>query len=157
DGSVDTVTVSRLFSKERGRVVLGLHGDEPVVAAEPPAPGVPLHPAADVAGEERLRVVDAELRLLEHRQPADTTGDVWDDRTVTGRVQHDVAAVVEKMRSRTVDAAHPGEIEALRYAERAAELPFHADEPVEVVGDRAAEVVVAERRLLGVLVLCEEK
>src|SRR5215510_1277406 len=153
DGPVDAVAVPRLLSKERRRVVLRLHGDEPIVAAESPPAAVPLHAAADVAGEERLRVVDPELRLLEHRQSADAAGDVRDDGAVIGRVHDDVAAVVEKMRGGPIDVVDPGEVEALRYADRAAEFSFDADVPVEVVRDRATEVVVAERRFLRVLVL----
>src|SRR5215470_11328911 len=137
DGSVDAMAVSRLLAEERGRVILRLHGDEPVVPAESPPAAVPLHAAADVAGEERLGVVDPQLRLLEHRQSADAASDVRDDGTVIGGVDDDVAAVVEQVRRPLIDVADPGEVEALRYAERAAEFPFDADVPVEVVRNRA--------------------
>src|SRR5688572_32356271 len=70
--AVDAVAVSRLLSEEHRRIVLGLHRDEAIVAAQTPAAGIPLHTSADVAREERRGVVDADGRALEQAQAAET-------------------------------------------------------------------------------------
>src|SRR5580700_12007803 len=80
-GAVDPMAISRVLAVERWRSVPGLRGNEPVVSAQPPAAvrGIPLHPAADVAGQERLGAVDAEVRLLKHREAANAASGVRDD------------------------------------------------------------------------------
>src|SRR5207249_4496839 len=50
--AVDAVAVAIFAAEEIWRVVLRLHRDEAVIAAQTPASGVPVHPAADVAREE---------------------------------------------------------------------------------------------------------
>src|SRR5262249_38287059 len=92
DRSVDTMPVPRVLTEEIRSAVLGAHGDEPVVAAQSPAAVgcEPFHAAADVAGEKRLCVVDAELQAVEHRQATNATGHERYDRVTSG-VEHDVA------------------------------------------------------------------
>jgi hypothetical protein len=68
DPAIDAMAKARLLPKEGRGIVLGLDRDEPVVASEPPSPGVPLDPAADVAGEKRLGIVDPEAGSLEQAQ-----------------------------------------------------------------------------------------
>src|SRR5262245_1538966 len=61
-GAVDTVTVARVTSEERRRIVFGLRRQEAIVAAKPPTivRRIPLHAAADIADEERLVFGDVE-------------------------------------------------------------------------------------------------
>src|SRR5689334_2108835 len=110
--AVDAMAVARLLTEERRRVILRLHGDEAVVAAQTPAPGVPFHAAADVAGEERLGVVDAEARALEETESADAASDVRHHRALPG-VDDDVAAVVEDVRRLHVTERRALEVERL--------------------------------------------
>src|SRR5262245_54598823 len=95
--AVHAVTVARLLAEEGRRVILRLHGDEPVVTAQTPASGVPLHAAADIAGEERRRVVDADRGALEQTEAAETRRGIWHDRAASRRDDH-VAAVVQEVR-----------------------------------------------------------
>src|SRR5207302_9996416 len=53
--AVDAMAVAGFLPDEGGRVALGLHRDEAIVAAQSPAARVPVQPASDVAREERLR------------------------------------------------------------------------------------------------------
>src|SRR5207237_8665159 len=141
--AVDAMPIPRLLPEERGRVVFLLHGDEAVVAAQSPASRVPVDAAANVAREERLVVRDAERFLLEHAQAADAARHVRNDGRFVRRGDHEVAAVVQKIRRLQIRNA-AGQRQVLRDAERAADLALDADEPVEVDRDRAAEPVVAE-------------
>src|SRR5258705_2119302 len=154
--AVDAMPVARLLAEERRRVVFRLQRDEAVVAAQSPAAGVPVDAAPDVAREKRLRVEDAERLLLEHARAADAARDVGHDRRPVRRGDHQVAAVVEKVRRLEVRRA-TGQREALRDAERAADFTLDADEPVEVDRDAGAESVVAEARPLCVGALREER
>src|SRR4029453_10811903 len=109
---VDPVAVSVLLAEEGRSIILGLHPDEPVVAPQAPASGVPLDSAADVAGEERFGAVDVEIGVLEHAETADAGSDVRHNGALIGRRDHDVAAVVEEMR-RPVIESQAVELEAL--------------------------------------------
>src|SRR5262249_44725291 len=77
--AVNAVAVPGTPSEKRRGVVLRLHTDETVVASQAPTARVPLDAATDVAGEERLGVGDAKLRLIEHAQSANASSDVWHD------------------------------------------------------------------------------
>src|SRR5215475_8269781 len=57
---IHPVAVPCLLAEEARRVVLRLHRGEAIVGAQAPAAVEPLHAAAHVAREKRLRVVDAE-------------------------------------------------------------------------------------------------
>src|SRR6185503_10037020 len=155
DAAVDAVSVPRFLSEERRRIILGLHRDEAIVAAQTPAAGVPLHTPTDVRREKRGRVVDADLGAFEQAQAAETCGRVRHDRA-TSSVDDQVAAVVQKVRGlhvcRTGD-----EVETLRDAEQTADLAFDPDEPVEVHRGGAAKVVVAEARTIAVARFGEER
>src|ERR1700736_2444924 len=83
-GAVDAMPVAGVLPEERRRGVLRLRGKEPVVAAQTPAAvwRIPLHAAADVASQERLGRIDAEVRLLEHGESADAARRVGNDGRV---------------------------------------------------------------------------
>src|SRR5262245_4882451 len=98
DSAVDAVAVPGLLSPERRRIVLGLHRDEAVVAAQTPAAAVPLHAATDVAGEERLGVSDTEAGALEETQATNASGHVGHDGVSHWRLNDQVAAVVQHVR-----------------------------------------------------------
>src|SRR6266550_5431022 len=147
--AVDPMSVARLLPEECGRVVLRPDRDEAVVPAQTPASGVPVHTAADVAREERLRFGNAERLLREYAQAANAARDVRHDRRSVRRRHNQVAAVVEKIRRLQIRHA-AGQRQILREADRAADLALDADEPVEVDGDRAAKLIVAEARTFRV-------
>src|SRR5262245_57935722 len=126
DSAVHAMAIARVRSPERRRIVLALHGDEPVIAAKTPAPAVPLDAATDVPGEERVRVVDAEHCALEQRLAADATRDVRDNRAAR-RVDDHVAVVVQQVRGPRVRQRDAVEVQALRDADRAADLALNAD------------------------------
>ena len=65
------MSVSRLLPEERRRIILGLHGDEAIVATQTPAAGVPLHTSTDIGREKRGGVVDADLGYVASRPPRD--------------------------------------------------------------------------------------
>src|SRR5437870_5003746 len=46
--AIHAMAVAGLLSEKRGRVILGPHGDEAIVAAQPPAARVPVEPASHV-------------------------------------------------------------------------------------------------------------
>src|SRR5262245_61207377 len=98
DSAIDAMAVPGLLSPECRRIVLGLHRDEAVVTAQTPAAAVPLHAAADVAGEEGLGVGDAETGALEQAQAADATSHIRHDRVACRRLDYQVAAVVQHVR-----------------------------------------------------------
>src|SRR5439155_1908998 len=154
-GAVDAVAEPVLAAEKFRRVVLGADADEAVVAAQPPAAGVPLHAGADVAGEGRCCIGDPETRLFEHAEPADPADDVWHNGALVRYGHHEVAAVVQDV-GRPLIRRRTAELERLREAERPADLAFDADVAIEVDTDRCAEVVVAESRLLGISVFGEE-
>src|SRR5258706_2827598 len=154
--TVDAVAVPRFLAEDIRRIVLRLHGDEPVVAAQAPAAGVPVHAAADVAGEERLGPVDAEAALLEQAQAADAGGGVRHHGTLARRREHDVAAVVERVGRLQVRRPSADE-QVLCDAEGAAHFSLDADVPIQMDRDACAKVVVAEARPPGVLALREER
>src|SRR5690349_21555132 len=106
------MSVPRVLTEKCGRVVFRLHRDETVVTAKSPAAAVPLHATAEVAGEERVGVIDAEVSLLSHREAADSSRRVWHERTVRRCRKHDVAAVVDEVRRFRV-RGHAREVEAL--------------------------------------------
>ena len=70
DAAIHTVPITSVGPPECGRFVFSLHGDEPLVAAKTPAPGVPLHAGADVPREEGVGLGDAEDRRIEQRLAA---------------------------------------------------------------------------------------
>ena len=63
------MAVARLEAEKLRRIVLRLHRDEAVVTAETPPAAIPLDAPADVAGEKRLRFIDAKTRRLERFRP----------------------------------------------------------------------------------------
>src|SRR5215813_11069817 len=71
--AINAVAVPGLLAEKGGCVVLTLQRDESVITPQPPAARVPAHAAADVAGEERLRVVDAKRLLFEEAQATNAT------------------------------------------------------------------------------------
>src|SRR5687767_825776 len=79
DAAVYAVPVSCFLAEERRSVVLGLNGDEAVIAAQAPAARVPVQTTAKVAGQECLAVVDGERRPIEERQAAHAAGHVRND------------------------------------------------------------------------------
>src|SRR4029450_9998019 len=154
--AVDSMAISRFLPEERRCVVLRFQRDKSVVTPQSPPPCVPAHAAADVAGEERLRVVDAERLLLEETQAADAARDVRNDGRLIRRGDDEVAAVVHEVRRLEIRGA-VGELEILRDAKCTADFALDANESIEVDGDRTAEVVVAEARTVGVLSLGGER
>src|SRR5262249_44164836 len=153
--SIHAVAVAGVPAEKGRSVILRLDTDEPVIASEPPAARVPLHAGADVAGEERLRVVDAERRLLEQAQPTDAASHVRDDGTAIRRRDDHVAAVVQNVGSLLIGNG-ARELEVLGDAERATDFTLDTDVPVEVDGDRAAQIVVTETGLASLATLREK-
>src|SRR5687768_11691974 len=94
---INPVAVSLFLAEERRRVVLRVHRDEAVVATQAPAARMPGDAAAEVAGQERLGVVDRQRPPLEHRQTAHTTGEVRHDRRSIRRRDNEVGAVVQQV------------------------------------------------------------
>src|SRR6266850_2424198 len=161
---VYAVAVPRLVPKEarrpdsprRLRVVLGSDRDEPIVAAQTPAAVEPLDAAADIAGKERLGVVDPEVGLIEHSQAADAARHERHDRAAVGGGQDEIAAVVQQVRRLQIQR-FPAELQVLRDAERASHFTFDGDVSVEVDLDARTKVVVAEAWSLRLLSFCEER
>src|SRR6266542_4143492 len=129
---IHAVAVPRLSAEERGRIVLGPNRDKAIVAADAPPPRVPRDAAADIAGQERFGIRDA-------------AGEVRHDGAVVGRGYYEVAAVVQKMRRRAI-RGDAGELQVLRYTERAAHLSLDTDVVVQVDRNARAGVVVSEAR-----------
>src|SRR6185369_2124523 len=154
--AVNSMPVPGLLPEERRCVLFRFQRDKSVITPQSPPSGVPAHAAANVAREERLRVGDAERLLLEEAQAANATRDVGNDGRLVWRRDDEVSAVVHEVRRFEVRCA-VGELEILRDAECAADFALDADESIEVEGDRAAEVVVAEARTVGVLALGKER
>src|SRR6266853_349245 len=144
-GAVDAMSVPRLLAEEGWRGVIGPHRNESIVAAHAPAAvtRVPLETAADIARQERISAVDAEIGSLEHCQAADPAGDVGDDR-LPRRRRHDEVARVVQLIGPLLIASESSELKILRNAERACDFAFDPEDPVDVVGEGAAQVVVAE-------------
>ena len=67
------------------------------------------------------------------------------------RGDDEVGAVVECVRRLSLDGERGPEVELLRDTDRAADFGLDADEAGQVHGEAAAEPVVAERRLGGLL------
>src|SRR5262249_21996300 len=152
---VHAVSVSGVPAEEGRSVILRLDADEAVIASEPPAARVPLHAGAHVAGEKRLRVVDAERRLLEQAQTTDAGSHVRHDRPAIRRRDDKVAAVFQNVGSLLIGSG-AGKLEVLGDAERATDFALDADVAVEVDGDRAAQIVVTETGLAGLGTLREK-
>src|SRR6185503_4548278 len=105
DTAVNPMTVPRLLSEKCRSFIPRLQRDKSVVTPQSPPSGVPAHAAADVAREERLRVVDAKRLLLEKTQPTDAARHVRNDRSLVGRRDNEVAAVVHEVRGLEVRCA----------------------------------------------------
>src|SRR5262245_11738184 len=148
--AVDAMPVPRLLAEERRRIVLGLHRDEAVVAAQAPASGVPVHAAADVAGEEGLVLVHRQRSALEGRRSTHAARDVRHDRTAGRCGDDEVAAVVEKVRRPSVEG-EGADLHGLGDAECTADLTLDGEIAIEIHRDASAEVVVAEARTLRVV------
>src|SRR6185436_8456401 len=124
-------------------------------ATKPPSARVPLHSAADVGSEERLGLVDAKGFAAEQAESANAAGDIGHDRRAVWHRHDDVTVVVEDV-GRPLGAWIP-EAETLRDADRAGDLAFDAQVPVEVVSKGTAELVVPEARRRGIAVLGEHE
>src|SRR5262245_39120541 len=110
DPAINPMAVPRFLSEERRCIVLSLQRDKAVVTPQSPPPGVPADATADVAGEKRLRAVDAKRLLLEKAQAADAARDVRNDRRPVRRGDDEVAAVVHEVRGLEVRCS-VGELE----------------------------------------------
>src|SRR5678815_4674640 len=115
--AIDAMAVPGLLAEESWCVVLTFQRDKSVVTPQAPPSGVPADAAANVAREECLRVVDTKRLLLEETQAADATGHVRHHGGPIRRGDHEVAAVVHKVRRFEVRNA-VGEFEVLRDAKR---------------------------------------
>src|SRR5688572_24325 len=134
------MSVSRVLSEEVRSVVLGLHADEPVIAAQSPAARVPLEAGAYVTGQEGLALIDAEAGLLEEAQGADATRDVRHHRAPIRNGEHEVAAVVQQVWGLDV-RGDTSDVEALRHPDRPGDFAFDTHVAVEVERQRRAQVV----------------
>src|SRR5688572_1173372 len=155
DGAVNAVSISRLLPEEFWCIVLRLHADESVVAAQTPAARVPLYATTEVAGEKGLGPIDAEACLLEEAQAADAARHIRYDGALSWHGEHDVPAIVQEVWRLDVRRER-AELQILRNADRAGDLALDTDVSIDVDRERAAQVVVPEARLLCVRV-CREK
>ncbi len=144
------MSVPRFLTEEGRCVVFGPHANESIIAAKAPATvrRVPLEAAANVARQERFGVGHAETGLLEHRETSDSAGDVWHHRRPGWRRHHEVAGVVQLIGPLLI-AREPAKLKILRNAQRPSDFALNPDDPIDVVREGGAKVVIAEARPLG--------